>query len=144
MVAPEVTLVELGVTWMEMTFASRTVTVVEPVMFACAAFKVDVPEVSPLSEPDWLIEATPAVLKLHATEPVMFLTLPSLKVPVAVICTLWPMGTDGVTGVIVMVVSVGFTKNPVPPTDNPNNKVTATAVATWNLLLAGLIRKNAS
>jgi len=47
------------------------------------------------------------------TEPVMFFVLPSSYVPVAVICLVLPTTTDGVTGVTVMLDSVGSTKNPL-------------------------------
>ena len=56
--------------------------------------------------------------------------LPSLKVPVATICTVHtePAGAGhavivGVSGVTVIVVNVGFTKNPLQPATSRNTMV---------------------
>lgn len=101
--------------------------------------------VEPLIVPEVAVIVTPLVVSARAlTRPVLLtltwlgtelvqvtlLTLPvvpSLKVPVAVICCVLPICRFGVAGVTVMLLSVGFTKKPRHPASAVINATVKTA-----------------
>jgi hypothetical protein len=62
----------------------------------------------------------------------LVLTLPSLKVPVAVICSVVPCCTCGLGGLTVSVVKVGFTKKPRQPAPKANIRRTVNAARSWS------------
>jgi hypothetical protein len=67
---------------------------------------------------DELVQVTPLVT---------LLVVPSLFVPVAVICCVVPICKEGVAGVTVMLVRVGFTKKPRHPAKLTLNSTAAEA-----------------
>ena len=132
-VSPEVIEALVGLIAMERKFATVTVTLVEPLIVTEVAVTLIVPYETPDTKPLSDTVATVVSSEDQLTELVMFLVLPSLYVPVAVICLVLPTATDGVTGVTVMLLSVGSTKNPlqlvkaeinnVVQTNNGNNRL---------------------
>jgi hypothetical protein len=123
----------VGLTAIERKFATVTVTLVEPLIVTEVAVMLTVPYETPDTKPPFDTVATEVSSEDQLTEPVMFFVLPSSYVPVAVICLVLSTPTDGVTGVTVMLVSVGSTKNPSQPvkaktsnvvhTNNGNNRL---------------------
>ena len=103
----------LGLTAIERRLATVTVTLVEPLIVTEVAVTLIVPYETPDTKPPSDTVATVVSSEDQLTEPVMFFVLPSLYVPVAVICLVLPTATDGVTGVTVTLLSVGSTKNPL-------------------------------
>ena len=103
----------LGLTAIERRLATVTVTLVEPLIVTEVAVTLIVPYEPPDTKPLSDTVATVVSSEDQLTEPVMFFVLPSLYVPVAVICLVLPTATDGVTGVTVTLLSVGSTKNPL-------------------------------
>jgi hypothetical protein len=103
----------VGLIAIERKFATVTVTLVEPLIVTEVAVTLIVPYETPDSKPLFDTVATEVSSEDQLTEPVMTFVLPSLYVPVAVICLVLSTVTDGVTGVTVMLVSVGSTKNPL-------------------------------
>ena len=95
-VSPELIEEFVGVISMETRFATVTVTLVEPLMVAEVAVTVALPGSLPLIKPAEETVKTAALLDDQLTEPVIFFVLPSSYVPVAVICRLLPVLTDGV------------------------------------------------
>ena len=95
-VSPELIEEFVGVISMETRFATVTVTLVEPLMVAEVAVTVALPGSLPLIKPAEETVKTAALLDDQLTEPVIFFVLPSSYVPVAVICRLLPVPTDGV------------------------------------------------
>lgn len=112
-VSLEVMLESVGVIAIELRFAIVTLTLVEPLIVADVAVTLDVPGWLPLTMPVEETVKTAELAEDQLTEPVTSLVLPSLYVPVAVICSVLPVLTDGVTGVTVMLFKVGLTKNPL-------------------------------
>ena len=86
----------VGVISIETKFATVTVTLVEPLIVAEVAVTVALPGSLPLIKPAEETVKTAALLVDQLTEPVIFFVLPSSYVPVAVICRVLPMLTDGV------------------------------------------------
>lgn len=76
----------LGVTAIERRFATVMVTLVEPLMVPEVAVMLTVPGAKPVTWPLFETFATATSSDDQLTELVMFLVLPSLYVPVAVIC----------------------------------------------------------
>ena len=95
-VSPELIEEFVGVISMETRFATVTVTLVEPLMVAEVAVTVALPGSLPLIKPAEETVKTAALLDDQLTEPVIFFVLPSSYVPVALICRLLPVLTDGV------------------------------------------------
>jgi len=95
-VSPELIEEFVGVISMETRFATVTLTLVEPLMVAEVAVTVALPGSLPLIKPGEETVKTAALLDDQLTEPVIFFVLPSSYVPVAVICRLLPVLTDGV------------------------------------------------
>ena len=95
-VSPELIEEFVGVISMETRFATVTLTLVEPLMVAEVAVTVALPGSLPLIKPAEETVKTAALLDDQLTEPVIFFVLPSSYVPVAVICRLLPVPTDGV------------------------------------------------
>ena len=94
-----------GVTAMEKS--ANTVMVVELDMVPCLAETVVEPAVKAEARPDAEMLATVVLEEVQVTPPVMFTTLPSVNVPVAVNCCVLPPGTDGFVGVTAIDTSVG-------------------------------------
>jgi hypothetical protein len=123
----------VGLIAIERKFATVTVTLVEPLIVTEVAVTSIVPYETPVTRPLSDTVATEVSSEDQLTDPVMFFVLPSLYVPVAVICLVLSTATDGVTGVTVTLVSVGSTKNPlqlvkarinnVVHTNNVNNRL---------------------
>src|ERR1700736_3292069 len=86
-----------------------------PVMVPDWAVIVAVPAATPVTLPEPLILATFPSELVHTTPEVRVFVLPSLYVPVAVICCVEPTGRLKPVGLTVTVVSVGFTKKPRQP-----------------------------
>jgi len=100
----------------------QTVTLVEPLTVPDAAVMVAVPEATPVTRPVLLLTVATLVAdddQLAAIGEVV----PSLKVPVAVSCTVAPTLIDGVSGVTVIAVNAGFTQKPAQPTTSANRTV---------------------
>lgn len=104
-----------GVILIEVSPATLMVAVVVPVMLAELAVIVVVPVETPESRPVVLIVATVESEVLQNKFFVKVWVLPSLYVPVAIICRVVPCCTVGVAGFTVIVVKVGLTKNPLQP-----------------------------
>jgi len=103
----------VGLIAIERKSATVTVRLVDPLMVTEVAVTSIVPYETPATKPLSDTVATEVSSDDQLTEPVMFFVLPSSYVPVAVICLVLPTTTDGVTGVTVMLDSVGSTKNPL-------------------------------
>ena len=88
-----------GVTAIDCNVAAVTVSTVEPVMLPSFALIVLVPVATPVARPPLVIVATEVVAEAQVTCDVRFCVLLSLKVPVAVNCTVLVAITDGFTGV---------------------------------------------
>lgn len=114
----------VGAIVIETRLATDTVMVVEPLMLAELAVMVAVPGANADTNPELLTVATVEDEVVQNTFPVNVLMLPSLKVPVPVICKVVPCVMEGVGGVTVIVVRVGFTKK-LQPTLNPIPSTTA-------------------
>jgi hypothetical protein len=115
----------VGVTTIDCMLASATVTVVVLLTVPEAAVMVAVPADTAVTKPPALIVATLVGLddQLTVTGP----WVPSLKVPVAVICTVHtdPGGGGhvaivGVCGAMAIATNVGSTKNPLQPASSSN------------------------
>jgi hypothetical protein len=107
--------------------AMVTVNVVEPLMAPEAPVIVVVPTPAPVAFPEVLIVAT-VVSELLQKRPLLrLLVLPSLKVPVAIICNVAPSSIVCVCGPTAMLLKVGFTKKPRQP--RLNAKIASTAKA---------------
>jgi hypothetical protein len=96
-----------GVTAIETSVGEVTVSTVDPVMDPDFAEIVEVPAVSAVANPVPLIVATEVVAELQVTLFVRFCVLLSLKVPIAVNCSVNPFATEGLEGVTAMDTSVG-------------------------------------
>lgn len=114
---------ESGVTTMLVTLPRVTVAVVVALAVPDEAVTVLVPAETPDSNPPVEIVATVGVsLDQHTVEPVQLVpavrvsAFPLLSVPAALNCWVCPMLTVGFEGSMVMLETVGFTKNPVHPT----------------------------
>jgi hypothetical protein len=103
----------VGLIAIERKLATVMVALVDPLMLADVAVTLTLPGAIPVTKPLPDTVATALSSDDQLTEPVMFLVLPSLYVPVAVICFVLSTEIDGVTGVTVMLLSVGSTKNPL-------------------------------
>lgn len=114
-VLPEFVESSAGVIAIDFRFATVTVTVVEPLMAPDVAVILAFPTCSPVTRPEFETVAAASLSDDQLTEPVMSFVLPSLYVPVAVICLVELTVTEGVTGVTVMELRVGSTKNPLQP-----------------------------
>lgn len=115
MVLPEVQLsqvIVIVVLW-------PTVTVSVPLMVPLVAVMVTpvVPVLAiPFTSPVELTVTWVLSELVQVADEVRFLVLPSSLLPVAVSCSVPPTCKLGLAGVTVMLVSVGFTKNPLQPT----------------------------
>src|SRR5271155_577114 len=142
------TLADGGVMVIEDTL-SATVAVVVPVTDPEAAVMVDVPTETPVNKPPVLMVATDgSELDQHTAVPVQLVPpvrvplLPSLKVAAAVSCSgldPGPKPTVGVGGSIVIVDTVGFTKNPLQPKPRAKIRSVANEPAMRSLFLDGII-----
>lgn len=129
---PKVTDGVVGVIRIDCMLAGATVTVVLVLTVPEAAVMVAVPVDTPVTKPPLLMVATAVLLdvQLAVTGP----WVPSLKVPVAVICTVHtePGGGGhvvivGVCGPIAMAAKTGSTKNPLQPASSSNATMAKTA-----------------
>ena len=117
-VLPSVFVELVGVTAIEVIFASAIVIVVEPLTVPDAAVIVACPGETPVTNPVVLMLA---IVESEVDQKALLVkscVVPSLKVPVAAICKVLPCWNVGVVGPTVRVDSVGFTKNPLHPTAN--------------------------
>jgi hypothetical protein len=119
----------VGLTVSPVTFVRDTVMVAVPVMVPDWAVIVAVPAATPLTLPELLIVATLGAELVQTTPEVRVFVLPSLYVPVAVICWVEPTGRLKPVGPTVTVVRVGFTKKPRHPRVNANVASAAKAPA---------------
>lgn len=102
-----------------------TVTVELAVMVPEVAVMVAVPGgvamvVAAVTRPPLLTVATSVAELVQLALPVKSLVLPSLKLPVALICCVPPSMSDAEVGATVIEVSVGFTKKPLQPAARDN------------------------
>jgi len=95
-----------GVTAMDTSVATVTVSVVEPVTLPEVAWMVALPVPAAVASPAVLLLATVVLSEVQVTELVRFCVLVSLNVPVAVNCCVVPLGIEGLTGVTAMDTSV--------------------------------------
>lgn len=112
-----------GVTAIDCKTPLVTVRVVEPEMLPDTAEMSEEPCAIAAAKP-WvgtalLIVATAVVPELQVTDAVMSCVLLSLKVPVALNCSVVPAATDGVAGVTTMETSVAFTVSVAVPLTLP-------------------------
>ena len=119
-----------GLIAIDTSAAAVTVTVVDPVTEPDVAVIVAVPSPSLLANPalagSLLIVAVPGVSDDHVTVPVMFCTLPSVYVPVAVKCCVVPNASTGIAGVTAIDTSTaGVIVTIVEPLIAPELAVTA-------------------
>lgn len=91
-----------GVTATAARAALVTVRVVDPVTAPELAAIVVVPTPVLVASPPLEIVATPGEEELQLTALVRYCVLPSLYVPVATNCCVWPLATKGAEGVTVM------------------------------------------
>jgi hypothetical protein len=119
---------------MLVTFPRVMVAVVVAVAVPDDAVMVEVPAETPVTNPPVEIVATLGVaLDQHTVVPVQLVpavkvsAFPLLSVPAADICWVSPTLTVGSDGSMVMLATVGFTKNPVQPT--PMAKMASVAKA---------------
>jgi hypothetical protein len=129
--------IPLGPSVMLVTLANVIVAVVVALAVPDAAVMVVVPAETPVKRPPVLMVATLGVeLDQHTVFPVQLVppvsvtAFPSLSVPAAVSCWVNPMLTAGFGGSIVMLVMVGFTKNPLQLTASAIIPSTANAPIT--------------
>jgi hypothetical protein len=87
-----------GVTAMESNATGLTFNVAEPMRIPAAAFIVVAPPLNAFARPVLLIVPTEGWVELHRTDLVTSCWLPSLKVPVAENCWLWPISSEGAAG----------------------------------------------
>lgn len=118
------------------TLLKVTVAVVVALAVPDAAVMVAVPAEIPFRAPPVLMVATlVSELDQHTVVPVQFVPpvrvseLPLLSVPAAVSVVVNPTLTLGSGGSIVIVETVGFTKNPLQPTPTPKMMSVANAPA---------------
>ena len=97
------------------TLVSDTVMLAVPVIVPDWAVIVAVPAATPVTWPELLTVATFPSELVQTTPEVRVFVLPSLNVPVALICCVDPTGRVKPVGPTVTVVSVGFTKKPRHP-----------------------------
>jgi hypothetical protein len=134
-----------GVTAIEISVASLTVNVVEPLTVPEAAEIVTPPTDAPVARPALLIVARDRLLELHVTELVRFCVLLSLNVPIAVNCCVVPVAIVSLAGVTAIEISAaGVTVTEVDPFTVPEAAVivvtpVATLVATPCVPVALLI-----
>src|SRR5271157_219374 len=88
-----------GVTAIDCKTAALTVSTVEPVMPSSVALIVDVPVATAVASPPLVIVATEVVAEAQVTWLVRSSVELSEKVPVAVNCSVSPLGTLGLAGV---------------------------------------------
>jgi hypothetical protein len=96
---PRGTVGEAGVIAIDESVAFVTVRLVDPEIEPEVAVIVAVPAVRPLARPAVVMLAMLPATALQVTELVRFCVEPSLKVPVAVNCSVTPIGTEGLAGV---------------------------------------------
>lgn len=112
----------MGLISIELRSAIEIVTVVEPLMLPDVAVILAVPASRPSTRPLSETVAIAVFEEDHVTDPVIFFSLPSLYVPVAVICRVLLIAIDGVCGVTAILLRVGSTKNlpqPIEYTHSP-------------------------
>jgi len=105
----------VGVTAIDTSTAGVTVSVVEPLTLPEVAWIVVLPADTLVAIPAAEIVATPVLLELQVTDPVMFNVLLSLYVPVAVNCCVPPFAIEGFAGVTAIDTSTAVTVNGVDP-----------------------------
>jgi hypothetical protein len=88
-----------GATAIDTNTAAVTVSVVEPVILPIVALIVEAPSFKPVAKPPAVIVATRAADEPQVAVLVRFSVLPSLYVPVAVNCCVYPAGMEGFAGV---------------------------------------------
>jgi hypothetical protein len=114
-----------GVTVMATSVAEVTVSFVEAFALPDAALMVVLPAASAAADPPALIVATVVAEEVHVTELVTSCMLPSLKVPVAVNCSICPVAIEGFAGVMANETSAaGLTVTPADPVMLPEVAVT--------------------
>src|SRR5262249_33515383 len=95
---PRGTFGDTGVIARDVSVAFVTVRLVDPEIEPDVAVIVAVPAARPLARPVVVMLAMLPATALHVTELVRFCVEPSLKVPVAVNCSVTPIGTEGLGG----------------------------------------------
>jgi hypothetical protein len=96
-----------GVTAIDTSTGAVTANVAEPVMLPSAAMRLDWPVFTPVARPLGVIAATPGADELHAAVLVRFCALPSLYVPVAANCCVFPAAIEAFPGVTAIDTSTG-------------------------------------
>jgi len=109
-----------GVTAIDTNTAGVTVNPVVPVIAPETAWIVVFPTPAPVAKPLLLIVATPVLVELHTTDPVILAVLPSLYIPVAVYCCVAPFAIDAFAGATTMETSVAITVKFVVPLIEPD------------------------
>ena len=102
----------VGFTWIESRLATRTVRVVEPLMSPEVAVIVAEPVETPVTMPVVPTDATVLSDVLQDTLAVISSEVLSLKVPVAVICCVFPCWIDAVKGPTLKLDKAGWTQKP--------------------------------
>lgn len=102
----------VGLTWIESKLPKRTETVVEPLMLPDVAAIVAEPLEPPVTMPVLPTDATVLSDVLQDTLVVMFSVVPSLNVPVAVICCVLPCCIEAAEGPTVKLDKAGWTQKP--------------------------------
>src|ERR1700751_2013413 len=97
--SPRGTVAAEGVIAIDASVAFVTVRFVDPEIDPEVAVTVAVPTARPLAKPPVVMLATLFATAVHVTEAVRFCIEPSVKLPVAVNCSVTPIGTDGLAGV---------------------------------------------
>jgi hypothetical protein len=105
------------------------VTVVDPLIAPKVAVIVTalVELASAFMRPVLLTLTTEGAELVQVTLLVIVFWLPSSYTPVATICRVWPTWREGLSGVTLMLVNVGFTKNPRHPAKAVLNNTAQTA-----------------
>jgi len=96
-----------GVTAIDTSTGAVTASAAEPVMLFIVAVRVEAPIVTPVARPPALIVATLGADELHAAALVRFCVLPSLYVPVAANCSVFPAAIEAFPGVTAIDTSTG-------------------------------------
>jgi hypothetical protein len=134
--APPLPVILMEVPWSQVTVIAPVdapmLTVAVPLIapdfevFVAVMVAVLVTEVTAVTRPELFTFATVVSELVQAELPVRFWVLPSLNVPVATNCTVWPtVCNEGAEGTIAMLVRVGSTKKPWQPIATAHKRSTA-------------------
>lgn len=133
--APLATDADVGVTASAVATAAVTVIVVDPLTPPEVAVMVAEPGATAVAIPELLIVATDAGVADHVTDVIACL-LPSLYVPVALNCCVFPAATDGVAGVTAIDVrtGVGLVDEEDPVFCEPPQAIRSAAISNKNAI----------